>query len=152
VQAPPRPTADRATRVPRRWSESLDGIAWLPRLIDKARMANDGELGAYLFGHSPFDRALLVRLGTTTDEFAAIVAGSSSDADVLATLRGRGFDEPRVRRWSARLPHTARFYTFLWDVDDGYVKPGVFGQTVLGVWRGIERPVMGLLRVIFKKP
>jgi hypothetical protein len=91
-------------------------------------------------------------LGTSTDDFAAIVAGCSSDADVLAALRSRGFDEARVRRWSARLPHTARFYTYIWDIDDGYVKPGVVWRTVLSAWRGIERPVMGLLRVIFKAP
>ncbi len=115
-------------------------------------MAKAGELGAYLFGHSPFDRALLTRLGVTTDEFGAIVAGCDTDAEVLATLRGRGFDEARVRRWSARLPHTARLYIHIWDVDDGYVKPGIVGKAALTVWRGIERPVIGLLRFIFKKP
>jgi hypothetical protein len=109
-------------------------------------------LGAYLFGHSPFDCALLTRLGTTTGEFAAIVAGSGSDADVLATLRGRGFDEARVQRWSARFPQKARLFIYIWDVDDGYVKPGIVGRTALSVWRGIEDPVMRLLRIIFKKP
>lgn len=152
MQARPRPPVDRTARVPRRWNETLDGIAWLPRLIDKARMSNEGVLGAYLFGHSPFDRALLTRLGATTEEFAAIVAGSDTDAEVLATLRGRGFDEACVRRWSARFPQTARYFIHLWDFDDGYVKPGIVGKTVLLAWRGIERPVMGLLRIIFKKP
>jgi len=115
-------------------------------------MAQRGELGAYLFGQSPFDRALLKRLGTTTAEFAAIVASAPADADVLAALRARGFDEARVKRWSARLPHTARFYTYLWDVDDGYVRPGIVMRTALSVWRRIEHPVIGLLRAIFKAP
>jgi len=152
VQAPPPPAADTVPVVPRRWNVALDGIAWLPRLIDKARMARSGHLGAYLFGHSPFDRALLERLGATTDEFAAIVAGAASDDDVLAALRARGFDEARLRSWSARFPHSARFFTYLWDIDDGYVRPGIVGRTALSVWRGIERPVMGFLRVIFTAP
>lgn len=139
--------------VPRRWSDQLDGIAWLPRLIDKARMAQTGRLGAYLFGQSPFDRALLERLGATTPEFAAIVAASPTDDDVLRALRARGFDEARLRRWSARLPRTARFYTYLWDVDDGYVRPNAFVAFGLRVWRSVfERPVMGLLRVVLKAP
>ena len=139
-------------RVPRRWSETVDGIAWLPRLIDKARMAQAGSLGAYLFGHSPFDAAMLDRLGTTTDEFAAIVARTSNDAEVLAALRARGFDEARVRRWSARLPRTARFYAPLWDLDDGYAKPNVAGRVLLRAWRLVEAPVMALLRVIVRRP
>ena len=48
---------------PRRWSESLGGITWLPRLIDKARAALNGTLGSYLYGQSPMDRGLLKQLG-----------------------------------------------------------------------------------------
>lgn len=141
-----------AVRVPRRWSDTLDGIAWLPRLIDKARMAQSGALGAYLFGHSPFDAALLKRLGTTTEEFGAIVASATSDAAVLAALRSRGFDEARLALWSARLPYTARFYTLIWDVDDGYVNPNLAGRAALAIWRAVERPVMGAVRLIRKRP
>jgi hypothetical protein len=115
-------------------------------------MSRSGSLGTYLFGHSPFDAALLRGLGTSTDEFAAIVDGSASDDDVLAKLRARGFDEARVQRWSQRLPRSARFYTYVWDLDDGYVRPGAAGGAVLALWRAIERPLIALLRVIFKRP
>jgi hypothetical protein len=121
-------------------------------MIDKARMSLSGTLGAYLFGHSPFDAALLKRLGTTTGEFVAIVQRSASDAEVLAALRERGFDEALVRRWSARLPQSARLYTTLWDIDDGYARPNLMGRALLAPWRVVERPVMGLLRIIFKAP
>ena len=93
---------------PRRWNETLDGIRWLPRLIDKARMAQRGELGAYLFGHSPVDIGLLRRLGLTTSEFAQIVAVNPDDEGVLAALRLRGFDDERLLRWSKRLPGANR--------------------------------------------
>ena len=144
--------ADLPPTVPRRWSDTLDGIAWLPRLIDKARMSQSGSLGTYLFGHSPFDKALLARLGTSTDEFAAIVKGVTSDDEVLAKLRARGFDEPRVRRWSERLPRSAWFYTHIWDLDDGYARPGIGGTFVLALWRAIERPVVAVLRVVLRRP
>ena len=138
--------------VPRRWNETLDGIRWLPRLIDKARMASVGTLGAYLFGHSPFDAALLRRLGVTTSEFASIVARSAHDGDVLASLRARGFDEARVRRWSDRLPHTARWFIPYWDADDGYASLGGFGRAALAVWRRVEHPLMAAFRALRRIP
>ena len=116
-------------------------------------MAQSGTLGSYLFGHSPFDAALLKQLRMTTAEFAAVVAASASDGEVLEALRGRGFDEAAVRRWSARLPRSARFYTYLWDVDDGYIRPNVVVRWCLVVWRAVfERPAMGLLRRLFTAP
>ena len=81
-----------ALSTPRRWSDAADGIRWLPRMIDKARMASSGALGAYLFGHSPIDRALLTRLGVTTDEFAAIVAASPAITHLSFTLRRAPMD------------------------------------------------------------
>ena len=66
-------------------------------MADKARMRENGTLGAYLMGHSPVDRALLARLGLTTDEFVALALANPDDAALLAALRGRGFDEARVR-------------------------------------------------------
>jgi uncharacterized protein DUF5069 len=138
--------------APRRWSDELEGIRWLPRLIDKARMAQSQRLGAYLFGHSPFDAALLRRLGVTTKDFASIVNASADDAAVLAALRARGFDEARVRRWSDRLPDAVRFYAPIWDIDDGYVRPNALGRAMIAVWRGIERPTMALVRLVLRSP
>ena len=150
MRAPPAISA--APVVPRRWSDSVDGIAWLPRLIDKARMAQAGTLGAYLFGHSPFDAALLKRLRTSTEEFAEIVSAAATDDAVLGALRARGFDEAAVRRWSARLPRSARFYTTLWDIDDGYATPNLIGRALLAPWRAVEKPAMALLRRILRRP
>ena len=50
------PSEDEAARmdtnasIPRRWSVEVDGIRWLPRMTDKARMHRSGRLGAYLLG------------------------------------------------------------------------------------------------------
>jgi len=138
--------------IPRRWSVETDGIRWLPRMIDKARMRGDGQLGNYLLGHSPVDKALLTRLNVTTEEFAAIVSRSPDDAAVVAALRARGFDEARVRRWSDRFPSTYRTYIRLWDVDEGYVRPTPLEAAGLAVFRSAEGFLMSALRRVRRAP
>ena len=110
---------------PRRWSEQLDGIAWLPRFIDKTRAAHAGTLGAYLFGQSPVDRACLRALRIGYVDFARIVADAPDDAGVLAALAARDpASLDRVRAWSETLATEHRLFMFVLDVDDGYAGAG----------------------------
>jgi hypothetical protein len=136
---------------PRRWNEELGGIRWLPRLIDKARMAQRGELGAYLFGHSPVDIALLRRLGLTTQQFADIVAASPDDSAVLAALQRHGYDEARVARWSRRLPARHPWIIGLIDRDENYVAHGAWSVPI-AIFRPTEHFWMGLVRRVMKAP
>lgn len=139
--------------IPRRWTVELDGIRWLPRLIDKARMRRRGQLGTYLLGHSPVDKAFFERAGVTTEEFAAIVNASSDDDAVLAGLRaGPRWNEERLRRWSARFPTTYRVYIALWDLDEGYRKPSALEAFGIAAFRPIEAPVMSLVRRLRRAP
>ena len=140
------------TATPRRWNVDVDGIRWLPRLIDKARLWNRGALGSYLFGHSPIDRALFSRLDISTDRFAAIVADAPDDSGVLAALRARGFDEARVRRWSDRLPKPFPTIIRLIDVDEGHIAPSRFERAWMGAIRGAEGGLMSIVRVISPRP
>ncbi|GAC1570885.1 MAG: hypothetical protein NVS3B7_00300 [Candidatus Elarobacter sp.] len=140
------------TFVPRRWSDDVDGIRWLPRLIDKARMRERGELGSYLLGHSPVDHAFLTRAGRTTEQFAALVRAAADDAAVLAALRASGWDEARVRRWSERFPATYRAYIPLWDLDEGHVRPSALQALGLAVFRPLASPAMALVRRIRRAP
>ncbi|MBD5656645.1 MAG: DUF5069 domain-containing protein, partial [Candidatus Eremiobacteraeota bacterium] len=98
----------------------MDGIRWLPRMIDKARMSAAGTLGAYLIGHSPVDRALLGRLKIGTADFVRLAVAEPSDAAVLAALRARGCDEAAVRRWSDRFEKHWAGFIVVWDLDEGY--------------------------------
>src|SRR5579884_4274192 len=73
---------------PRRWSDELDGIRWLPRMIDKARAAMKGTLGDYLYGQSPMDRSLLRALGLSYKDFTRIVREAGDDDErVMQLLR-----------------------------------------------------------------
>jgi hypothetical protein len=141
-----------AAAAPRRWSDDVDGIRWLPRLIDKARLWNRGVLGTYLFGHSPVDRALLARLEIATDEFAKIVAAAPDDEAVLGALRARGFDEARVRRWSDRLPKPFQIILRMIDLDEGYLVPSMFERAWMGTFRVAEGGLMSLVRAVRPKP
>ena len=138
--------------VPRRWNTEIDGIRWLPRLIDKARMSDRGELGNYLLGHSPVDHALLTRMGLTTEQFSEIVRDAPDDMAVLDAVRARGWDEARVRRWSGRFTSTYRTYIRLWDIDEGYVRPTGAQALGLAVFRPLEGAVMTVLRRVRRAP
>ncbi len=115
-------------------------------------MRTDGRLGAYLMGHSPVDRALLPRLGISTDEFVALVAAAPDDAAVLAALRQRGFDEARVRRWSDAFPTRYKLYIAIWDLDEGYTTPTPWQRGLIGFTRSIEAPLMAAFRKVSKAP
>ncbi len=116
---------DLRDEAPRRWNERIDGIAWLPRLIDKTRAAHAGTLGAYLYGQSPVDRACLRALRLSHADFARIVAAAPDDAAVLAALRDRDPEAlDRVRRWGERLGTEHRLFMFVLDIDDGYAGAG----------------------------
>ncbi len=108
---------------PRRWNESVAGICWLPRLVDKARAALAGTLGGYLFGQSPMDSGLLRRLGLSHTDFARIVHRAPDDAAVLAAIHERDPEAlARARAWSdAELPHRHKMFLWIMDFDDGYL-------------------------------
>jgi hypothetical protein len=110
---------------PRRWSDALDGITWLPRLIDKARAGLNGTLGSYLYGQSPMDRGLLEQLGLSHRAFAVIVKNSADDEAVLAALKAHDAEAvERARRWTdVEIPHRHKLFLTLMDLDDGYVGP-----------------------------
>lgn len=117
---------------PRRWSDEIDGIRWLGRLIDKTRATLAGSLGAYLYGQSPIDNAFLHQLGIGHRVFADIVAAAPDDHSVLAVLAQR-YPEGlvRARAWSETLPRRMPVWLFVLDLDDGYIA---------GPWRALKVP------------
>jgi hypothetical protein len=137
---------------PRRWNVEVEGIKWIPRLADKARMSAAGTLGAYLVGHSPVDLALLKRLNMSTEAFVALAVAATDDAAVLAALRARGFDEAAVRRWSDRFESSYKFYIPIWDWDEGYTAPTALQKALLPLMRAVEGPAMALLRKVRPLP
>jgi hypothetical protein len=125
---------DLRTNPPRRWSDEVDGVIWLPRFAEKARAFDAGTLGNYLFGHSPIDEAFLRRSRLDYAAFQAIVRAESDDAAVLAAIeRASPGATERLRNWSGKARHKlALFFRFL-DLDDGYASPW---------WMAVAAPVI----------
>gem|GEM_PF-362262 len=124
---------------PRRWSDELGGIRWLPRMIDKARAAMHGTLGDYLYGQCPVDRGLLRALGISYKEFTGIVRSSNGDdSRILTILQERCAPGMELaRRWSERISRNKTFGLLL-DVDDGYAG-------ALQAFRWFIRAISGVL-------
>ena len=122
---------DLRTGPPRRSTDALDGIIWLPRVIDNLRASRAGTLGDYILSQSPMDGYLLHRLGLTHRELEEIVAAAPDDAAVIATLKsGRPEGVERAQRWSSSAPAWYRVYYWFCDVDDGYVSRHPLSGTV----------------------
>ena len=74
---------------PRPMDETLDGYAWLPRLIDKARASRAGTLGD-LVHPCPVDKKCLSLLGVDAKTFGDIASEHCDDEAILAELHRRG--------------------------------------------------------------
>ena len=57
-------TMDLGQHPPRRWSDTLAGMIWLPRLIDKVRAFQAGTLGSYAYP-SALDQSFMRRFQLT---------------------------------------------------------------------------------------
>ena len=69
--------------------ETLEGYAWLPRIIDKARAYDAGTLGSYVHP-CPVDQRCLALLGIEAADFRAIASSARTGADVVAGLERTG--------------------------------------------------------------
>lgn len=94
---------DLALRPLRGLDAELEGYAWLPRMLDKARATLAGKAGSYEFG-CPVDHTCLARLGIAPELVLELAARHGTDEGVLAELRVHGipsaaeawFDAPAV--------------------------------------------------------
>lgn len=68
---------------------TLQGYAWLPRMIDKARHKQAGTLGSFMHP-CPVDKRCLSLLGIDAQQFGAVVAEQPTDDGVLDGLRALG--------------------------------------------------------------
>ncbi len=99
----------------------MDGVVWLPRLIDKARAFDAGTLGVYLFGQSPVDRCFLRAARLDYAAFLEAARHAPGDAGVLDAIeRASPGATARLRAWSLRPCAVCRFTFALVDADEGY--------------------------------
>ena len=87
-------TKNLAEEDPAAMDDILDGYAWLPRMIDKARAARAGKLGNYYKFPCPIDQHCLGLLGITPEMFASVAMGANTGRDLLTVLRDAGLPSP----------------------------------------------------------
>jgi quercetin dioxygenase-like cupin family protein len=80
---------DLTREAPRGTGDTLDGYAWLPRMLDKARATLAGTAGDYLFG-CPVDHTCLARLGVPPEVVLDLAERYDDDNAVLDALRAHG--------------------------------------------------------------
>ncbi len=115
--------AEKRTPFPRSPYERLGGYVHLPRLIDKARLHQQGLLDGYNYKTVGFDKHLLTFLKIDPDAFERIATELDDDAAVLAWIgkSGVGHTPEEIEEWNqamiTRHPDTAvkkaRFNHFL---------------------------------------
>jgi quercetin dioxygenase-like cupin family protein len=75
----------------------LEGYAWLPRMLAKARATLAGTASGFMFG-CPVDHTLMARLGVSPELVLELVGRYDRDADVLEALRAHGVP-PAADAW-----------------------------------------------------
>jgi hypothetical protein len=132
---------------PRRWSASVDGVIWLPRLIDKCRAHDAGTLGTYLYGQSPVDDAFLALAGLDYPSFTTIVRANAGDAAVLAGIEARAPGATaRLQTWSQQRLANPTVFIRMNDWDDGYSSTTGNDR----VLRAIIQPLFGIIVTLFR--
>lgn len=77
-------------KEPREGHIRVAGIAWLARMIDKARLEARGEIGRFDLDYPcPLDTQLLEQFGLSSEEFQRIVTSVQTDEEILQELRRR---------------------------------------------------------------
>ncbi|HKW44857.1 MAG TPA: DUF5069 domain-containing protein [Candidatus Eremiobacteraceae bacterium] len=103
---------DLRKQFPRSPREKLEGVAMLPRTIDKARARAAGTLGEYIFD-CPMDRRLFEAMRTDGEEFLGVVTSTDED--------------PAIVSWFVRnghMPSGADLDSLNADIDDWKPKTG----------------------------
>jgi len=85
----PAAAKDLAVEAPRELDAELEGYAWLPRMLDKARATLAGTAGSYQFG-CPVDHTCMARLGIAPELVLDLAARHSDDRAVLDAFRAHG--------------------------------------------------------------
>jgi Domain of unknown function (DUF5069) len=107
-------SAPQLSSLLRRPADTLSGVMWLPRFIDKARMHLAGTLPpdyAFAFCHPRgVDGVFLAFFGLEKDDFIeAVKTAGPDDAPVAAWfLRQRGATPDKIAEWNATAPQLGR--------------------------------------------
>ncbi|MDP9106630.1 MAG: DUF5069 domain-containing protein [Candidatus Eremiobacteraeota bacterium] len=114
--------------MPRSGRDSIAGLAWLPRLLDKARRCetSDGRLvDGYCYGDNDFiDKQLITFLRTNDTTVSHLVREHPADADVATILVERsGRSAAEIAAFDKTFRRKNLDFVFV-EADEGRLAPG----------------------------
>ena len=113
---------DLRQQPPRRWSDSVAGMIWLPRLIDKVRAFQTGRLGTYAYP-SALDQSFMRRFQLTPAYIEPLILETASDESIGAAIRQHiQFSDEEVRTRCVVFQEKYRLAFAVLDRDDGYIR------------------------------
>lgn len=136
--------------APRSGYDSINDVAWLPRLFDKARRV--AELGGgsrlidgYCYGNNDFMDSRVLRFLRTDDvAVSSLLQGRSDDeaARILIERSGRAPDE--CRKFSADFKRSLASFPLL-DADEGKLPPGIKAAALRSFYNRLMMPIVYVL-------
>ena len=133
--------------VPCSGLDSVEGLVWLPRLLEKARRCEtspDGRLvEGYCYGENDFiDKDLIAFLRTDDATISALVREHPADADVAKILVERSARTPaECAAFSASLRR--KFFDFIMlEADEGRLPPGPKAAIVKFAYNALLMPAV----------
>ncbi len=127
--------------------DSLAGLVWLPRLLQKARhcetLGNEHLVDGYCYGDNDFiDKQLIAFLRTNDAAISALVRQHESDAQVASMLVDRsGRSTAECAAFSKALRR--KFFDFaLLEADEGRLAPGPKAAILKFVYNNVMMPIV----------
>ncbi len=141
------------TWMPRSGRDSIAGISWLPRLLDKARRCETSSSGrlvdGYLYGDNDFiDKQLMAFLRTDDTAVSQLVREHPADADVATILVERsGRTAAEIAAFDKTFRRKNLDFVFV-EADEGRLGPGFKASAIRFFYNAV---VMRIFYPLFER-
>lgn len=129
--------------------ETVDGMVWVKRLVQKARRMLESEragtdlMNGYLFGENDYVDGKVLRFLGIRDVFILdTVRGNPDDASAARTVLARSGRSPEeLRAFGARLRKSMAGFAFM-EADEGRMPPGPLAWGIKFFYNRLLMPVV----------
>ncbi len=138
--------------MPRSGRDSIAGLAWLPRLLDKARHCESSDerlVDGYCYGDNDFiDKQLIAFLRTDDATISQLVREHPADSDVANALVVRSGRSPSECAAFDRTMRRKNFNFVLLEADEGRLPPGFKAASLKFLYNNV---VMRIFYPLFER-
>jgi hypothetical protein len=132
--------------IPCSGRNSVAGLSWLPRLLEKARRCESSTTGrlvdGYCYGDNDFiDKQLLAFLRTTDSTVSTLVAEHAEDAEVARILVERSGRSPsEIAAFDNTFRRKNLNFVFV-EADEGRLGSGLGARIIKTLYNGAVMPI-----------